>query len=143
MGCLLIINGPNLSRLGKRKPEIYGANTLTDIETRLSYLAGSAGLKCVFFTSNSEGEIIDFIEKHCDASGMVINPGALMMSGWSLRDALEDFAAPIIEVHISNIWAREAFRHSSVLSAHVNGVIVGLGAAGYDLAMSELLRRLA
>ena len=140
---VLLVNGPNLSRLGVRKPEIYGSETLQDIEQRLESLAASSGVSCLCFCSNSEGEIIDFIEHNHAADGLVLNPGALMMAGWSLRDALEDFPAPIIEVHISNLWAREAFREHSVLSSQVTGVISGLGTSGYDIAMAEMLRRVA
>ncbi|XOV80922.1 MAG: type II 3-dehydroquinate dehydratase [Aestuariibacter sp.] len=135
MTALLLINGPNLGRLGKRKPEIYGYTTLAQIHEQLSEIARQYNLEIFAFHSNCEGQIIDFIEQHHDDSaGMIINPGALMMAGWSLRDALEDYPSPIVEVHISNLWAREQFRHESVLSQVVDNIISGFGVEGYRLA---------
>lgn len=143
MSKLLLINGPNLSRLGSRKPEIYGSVTLAEIEERVTETARERGLHCFCFCNNSEGAIIDYIYQHWDACGLIINPGALMMAGWSLRDALEDFSGICIEVHISNLWSREAFRHESVLSPVVNGVISGMGAFGYSLALSGIIDKLS
>lgn len=142
MSELLLINGPNLSRLGTRKPEIYGAETLADIEKRMTDAAQRYDLQCVPYCSNSEGSLIDFIDQHRNAQGIIINPGALMMAGWSLRDALEDFQGICVEVHISNLWSREAFRHESVLSAVVDGVIAGMGTTGYMLALQGIVDRL-
>lgn len=139
MPTLLLVNGPNLSRLGTRKPEIYGNTTLSSITDELATITSAHGWELSAFQSNHEGEIIDFLERsRATASAMVINPGALMMNGWALRDALEDFPAPWIEVHISNIWGRESFRHESVLSPLAHGVIAGLGTRCYAMAAGEL-----
>lgn len=138
---LIFINGPNLSRLGIRKTDIYGSMRLQDIEKQISEQATEEGWEFRCFSSNHEGEIIDFIDQHRNADGVIINPGALMINGWSLREALEDHMGVCIEVHISNVWAREAFRHDSVLSPVCNGVIAGLGIDGYFVAFSALLRQ--
>ena len=137
---LLLVNGPNLSRLGTRKPEIYGSTTLMSITEKLNTMAGAEGWSLTAFQSNHEGEIIDFLESNRSCDALIINPGALMMNGWALRDALEYFPAPWIEVHISNIWARESFRHESVLSPIASGVIAGLGINCYAMAVRELLK---
>ena len=139
---ILFLNGPNLGRLGTRKPEIYGSTTLAQVEATAQAQAAAEGLVLIAAQRNREGDLIDLIEENAEAAGLVINPGALMMAGWSLRDALEEFAGIKIEVHISNVWAREAFRHDSVLSAVVDSVIVGLGVNGYRLAMDHLVSRL-
>ncbi len=136
---ILLVNGPNLSRLGQRKPEIYGSDSLAGVRARLEKLAAARAVSLTAFQSNHEGAIIDFIEAHFTAAGLIVNPGALMMSGWALRDTLEEFGGRIIEVHISNIFARESFRHRSLLSAVTDGQICGLGTLGYDLALRYLL----
>lgn len=141
MPTLLLINGPNLGTLGIRKPEIYGSKTLADIQSEVTAVATAAGWQCEAFQSNHEGALIDFVECHRTAAAMVLNPGALMMSGWALRDALESFVGPWIEVHISNVWARESFRHNSVISALASGVIAGLGTDGYRLAARALVEK--
>jgi 5-deoxy-5-amino-3-dehydroquinate dehydratase len=141
MSTLLLLNGPNLARLGRRKPELYGTTTLEQIAARLRARAVEAGAELQAFQSNTEGELIDWIEQRFDAAGMIVNPGALMMTGYALRDTLEEFPGAVIEVHLSNVWAREPFRHHSVLSAVATGVVAGLGADGYDLALEALLRR--
>lgn len=141
MPTLLLVNGPNLGTLGVRRPEIYGRKTLGDVQAEVSALAASADWECLCFQSNYEGELIDFLERHAKASAMVLNPGALMVAGWALRDALESFAAPWIEVHISNVWSRESFRHASVLSSLAAGVVAGLGTDGYLVASQILLTR--
>jgi len=142
MPTLLLVNGPNLSRLGTRKPEIYGTTTLADITGQLQALAHARDWAFTAFQSNHEGAIIDLLERsRASVSAMVINPGALMMNGWALRDALEDFPAPWIEVHISNIWAREGFRHESILSPLAAGVIAGLGTRCYAMAATELMEQ--
>jgi len=140
MQTLLLVNGPNLGTLGVRKPDVYGRKTLAQVEAEVRALAASADWECVCFQSNHEGELIDFIERHREASAMVLNPGALMVAGWSLRDALESFAAPWIEVHISNVWAREPFRHASVVSGLAYGVVAGLGTEGYLVASQVFLK---
>ena len=141
MPTLLLVNGPNLGTLGIRKPEIYGSKTLADVQGEVAAVTAAAGWRCEAHQSNHEGMLIDFIERHRDVAAMVLNPGALMMAGWALRDALESFAGPWIEVHISNVWSREGFRHNSVISALATGVIAGLGTDGYRLAASILIEK--
>ena len=142
MSKLLLLNGPNLGRLGERKPEIYGVTSLGQIICALQEKTAAEGWALVSIQSNNEGALIDALEKHRDARAAVVNPGALMIAGWSLRDALEDFPAPWIEVHISNIWQREAFRKESILAPLARGVIAGLGADGYLLAAQALMASL-
>lgn len=136
---LLMINGPNLSRLGLRSPRIYGTMTLREIEEKVERLVTPQGWQVDPFQSNHEGEIIDFLEKRHSADALILNPGALMINGWALRDALEDFPAPWVEIHISNVWSREAFRHNSILSPLASGFIAGLGWHGYLAAASWLI----
>ncbi|UXH76104.1 type II 3-dehydroquinate dehydratase [Roseateles amylovorans] len=139
-GTLLLMNGPNLGRLGRRRPEVYGTVTLADIQDQVTGVAQAHGWRVISVQSNHEGDLVDFLEQHrASAQALVINPGALMMNGWSLRDALEDLDFPWFEVHISNVWAREAFRHSSVISALASGVIAGLGVRCYEVAARELI----
>ncbi len=138
---LLLINGPNLARLGARLPEIYGNTSLQQIEQEVGKVTQRAGWKLVCCQSNHEGVLIDFLDSHRDAGAALLNPGALMISGWSLRDALEDFPAPWIEIHLSNLWAREDFRHRSVLAASAAGVIFGLGWRGYVLGAIALVQK--
>ena len=140
---LLLINGPNLRLLGSRQPEIYGTDTLADIEAAVSAEVAGRGWRTVAFQSDSEAEIIRFLEDGYGSAAAIINPGALMMAGWSLRDALANFPRPWVEVHLSNVWARERFRHQSVISPLATGVIAGLGAHGYVLAARALLHRIS
>lgn len=137
-----VINGPNLNLLGQREPEIYGTAGLSDIEARLRAEAeGQASLS--FIQSNHEGVLIDAVHSAIDAAqAMIINPGGFTHTSVALRDALAAFNGPIIEVHISNIHAREPFRHNSYISAVASGVICGLGVEGYSLALRALLSRL-
>lgn len=142
-GDLLLLNGPNLGLLGTRRPEVYGTTTLAEIEKDVAAVAAAAGhgLRCV--QREGEGELVRAVHENLDCVGALVNPGALMIAGWSLRDAMEMFPAPWIEVHISNVWAREPFRHTSVLSALADGVVAGLGPRGYRVAahaLAELLR---
>ena len=143
MSELLLLNGPNLRLLGQREPEIYGNETLLDVEAAVRAEVADRGWKVTAIQSDSEAELIRIIEEHYETVGLILNPGALMMAGWSLMDALKSYPQPWIEVHISNVWAREAFRHESVLSAVADGVIVGLGTAGYALAARALLGKVA
>lgn len=137
----MLINGPNLGRLGKRKPEIYGSITLSQVETEVNDLLQDSGCLLLSKQSNHEGEIIDFLESNREkASALIINPGALMINGWSLRDSLEDFPAPWLEVHISNILGRESFRHHSIISDLSSGLIFGFGTSVYLLATYAILR---
>lgn len=139
----LLINGPNLGRLGHRSPEIYGSTPLAQIEATMQREAASSGLTVHAVQSDVEGEIIRFINSHRTASGLIINPGALMMSGWCLRDCLEDFAGYKIEVHISNVFSRERFRHHSVLADVMDAFMAGFGVKGYQLALKAMEHALA
>ncbi|CAJ59578.1 3-dehydroquinate dehydratase (3-dehydroquinase) (Type II DHQase) [Frankia alni ACN14a] len=118
---------------------MYGTATLADIETAVTARIAERGWKLVSVQRESEGELIHAIQDNYDSVGAIVNPGALMMYGWSLRDALANYPNPWIEVHLSNVWARESFRHESILSALARGVIVGLGPLGYELAAQALL----
>ena len=134
---ILIVNGPNLNLLGKREPEIYGDSTLEDINKKLTDLSGELGITPVFFQSNSEGALIDFIQKEGPgADGMVINPGAYTHYGIALRDAISGVGVDTVEVHISNIYSREEFRHKSVIAPICAGHLCGFGVYGYAMALS-------
>jgi 5-deoxy-5-amino-3-dehydroquinate dehydratase len=135
---LLLLNGPNLGTLGVRQPEIYGRTTLTEIEEAVRERLAPAGLGLRAEQHDGEGELIGALWRHRDTAGAIVNPGALMIAGWSLRDALADYPAPWVEVHLSNVWAREPFRHHSVVSPLAAGVIAGFGARGYLLAADAL-----
>ena len=140
---LLIINGPNLNMLGKRNPAIYGNKTLNDINFLLQNEASKLKIELSFFQSNSEGNIVDFIQKEAvGAAGIIINPGALTHYGLALRDALTDCALPIIEVHLSNIYAREDWRAKSVIAPVARGQISGLGWRGYIAALQIMVEEL-
>jgi 3-dehydroquinate dehydratase-2 len=137
---LLLINGPNLNTLGRRQPEIYGSTTLQQIEERVSRRAGELGVEIETFQSNVEGEIIDFIQRRAgEAAGALINAGAFTHYSLALRDAFEATGLPFIEVHISNIHAREEFRHHSVLADLAVGQVSGLGWRGYLAALEALV----
>lgn len=143
MAHILVLNGPNLNLLGSREPGVYGQGTLADIEARLKTLADKHTLS--FFQSNAEAGLIDRIHA-AGAEGVnfiLINPAALTHTSIALRDALLGVAIPFIEVHLSNVFARESFRHHSYLSDVAVGVISGLGAQGYELALAAAMRRLA
>lgn len=141
---ILLINGPNLNLLGSREPEVYGSMTLVDIEHSAVLQARSAGAALVCFQSNHEGALIDRIHaaKTEGVDAIVINPGGLTHTSVALRDALSGVAIPFIEVHISNIHQREAFRHHSFLSALARGVICGFGVEGYRFALEYALHQL-
>jgi 5-deoxy-5-amino-3-dehydroquinate dehydratase len=136
---LLLLNGPNLGILGRREPEVYGTATLADIEAAVADEVAQRGWGVIAVQRDGEGELIAAIQDHYDTVGAIVNPGALMIAGWSLRDALASYPRPWIEVHLSNVWAREPFRHTSVVSALASGVIAGLGPLGYRLAARALL----
>lgn len=137
---ILVVHGPNLNTLGKRQPELYGHQTLADINSALLERASQAGAALTFYQSNHEGQLIDFLQAGSEvAEGIIINPGALTHYGLSLRDALASFSCPIIEVHLSNVYKREPFRHTSVTAPVVTGQIAGLGWRGYLLALEWLL----
>jgi 3-dehydroquinate dehydratase-2 len=139
MPSVLVLNGPNLNLLGQRQPEIYGATTLGQIEADCAALAAKLGLEIEFMQSNHEGVLIDAIHaaRH-SADAIVINPGALTHTSVAILDALNAFEGIVIEVHLSNIHRREAFRHHSYVSLRAEGVIAGLGPAGYLLALRHL-----
>ncbi|KOG07300.1 MULTISPECIES: type II 3-dehydroquinate dehydratase [Streptomyces] len=141
MSELLLLNGPNLGILGRREPEIYGTETLADIERIVAEEVAESGWKVVARQYDCEGEMVRAVQDSYDTVGAIINPGALMIAGWSFRDALANYPKPWIEVHLSNVWAREGFRHQSILGALASGVIFGLGAEGYRLAAQALVRR--
>ena len=134
-----ILNGPNLSLLGKRQPEIYGPETLADVELDCTALAGKLGLSIRFLQSNHEGEIVGWIhEARDDAAAIVINPAAYTHTSVAILDALNAFDGPVMEVHISNVHKRESFRHHSFVSLRADGVIAGCGTQGYGLALRRV-----
>ncbi len=140
---LLVLHGPNLNLLGEREPEIYGRETLAEIDARLAELGAAHGASVECFQSNHEGALIDRIQAaRTSHDGIVINPGGLTHTSVALRDALASSGLPVIEVHISNIHAREEFRHRSLVAGIAVGQIVGLGAHGYALALDALIQRL-
>jgi len=140
---VLIIHGPNLNLLGKREKEIYGNKTLDEIDSLVQRLAKELAVEITTFQSNSEGALIDFIQAESSkADGIIINPGALTHYGLSLRDALQDTNLLLIEIHISNIYAREEWRHKSVIAPIARGQISGLGWRGYLVALRTLVAEL-
>jgi len=143
MAKILVLNGPNLNLLGTREPELYGHETLDAILARLQSLAQAQGVGFSALQSNAEHELIERIHdaRGDGTSAILINPGAYGHSSIALRDALIASALPFVEVHLSNVYAREPFRHHSYLSDRAAGVIVGLGALGYELGLTALLRR--
>jgi 3-dehydroquinate dehydratase-2 len=145
MARLLVIHGPNLNLLGQREPDHYGTLALSDIDARLRERAKAAGHELISYQSNAEHEIIERIHSApADAIAyIVINPAALTHTSIALRDALLAVALPFIEVHLSNVYAREDFRHRSYLSDIADGVITGLGGMGYELAVDAAIGKLA
>ena len=144
MTSILIVNGPNLNMLGRREPEIYGSDTLADIEVSCADHAAKLGLSVDFRQSNDEGELVTWVQNAGkDHAGIVINAGALTHYGWSLHDALACFDGPIVELHLSNPSAREAWRHESVIAPVASGTIAGFGGLGYSLAIDAIAELLA
>lgn len=143
MKTIAIVNGPNLDRLGLREPAVYGRGCLADLEKQLQAEAQRLGVQVSFFQSNHEGALIDALARYADsgAAGLVINPGGLTHTSVALRDAIAGSGLPAVEVHISNVHAREEFRHRSLTAGVCVGVIAGLGFAGYALALEFLARR--
>lgn len=136
---ILVLNGPNLNRLGQRNPEIYGSMTLEQILDEMRRRAAVAGVELRCYQSNHEGGLIDFLQAEAaDADGIIINAGALSHYGLSLRDALEDFGKPVVDLHISNIYRREPHRQHSVIAEVARGQITGLGWRGYLGALDLL-----
>jgi 3-dehydroquinate dehydratase-2 len=136
---ILILNGPNLNLLGHRQPEVYGRETLADVVKACTALGRDLGLEVVAKQSNHEGALVDYIHAARDgAAGIIINPGAYSHTSIAILDALNAFDGPVLEVHISNIHKREAFRHHSYVSARAEGVIAGFGTEGYLLALRRM-----
>ena len=139
-----ILNGPNLNLLGQRQPEIYGGETLADVVQACTDLAGNLGLTVKPLQSNHEGQLVDWIqEARLNGSAIILNPGAYSHTSVAILDALNTFDGPVIEVHISNIHKREAFRHHSFVSSRADGVIAGCGTEGYLLALRRVANQLA
>jgi 3-dehydroquinate dehydratase II len=143
MNRVLVLNGPNLNLLGQREPAIYGSNTLADIEAACHDAARSLGLEVEFHQSNHEGQLIDWVQAaRTDCAAIIINPAGYTTTSVALLDALRMFDGPIIEVHISNIYRREAFRHHSYMAMAATGTICGLGSLGYTLALQAVASQL-
>lgn len=140
MNLIHVINGPNLNLLGTREPEVYGRETLVEIELRLSEIAGKANIPIQFRQSNHEGDLVDWIQEAGGAgAGVILNAGAYTHTSIALRDAISGSGAHVIEVHLSNVHAREHFRHRSLIAPVARGVILGFGSLSYDLALQGLL----
>lgn len=144
MPSVLVLNGPNLNLLGTRRPEVYGHTSLADVEQLCRETADGLGLDLVFRQSNHEGELVDWVQE-CGAQvragssiGAVFNPGAYTHTSVALRDAIEGVELPVVELHVSNVHAREEFRHHSYISPVARGVVVGFGVLGYRLAVTGL-----
>jgi 3-dehydroquinate dehydratase-2 len=141
---VFVLNGPNLNLLGLREPEVYGSDTLADIEDRVTARAKTLGLAIDFRQTNIEGQLVDWIqEARTKAKGIIINPAAYTHTSVALHDALKAVGIPAIEVHLSNTHAREEFRHHSYVSPVARGIVVGFGAYGYELALDGLSRIIA
>lgn len=133
---IYVLNGPNLNLLGKRQPEIYGSETLADVEARVRAKAATLGLEIEFFQSNYEGAIVEKIhEAREKADGILINPAAYTHTSVAILDALNAFDNPVVELHISNVHKREAFRHHSYVSGRADAVMAGFGTLGYEMAL--------
>jgi 3-dehydroquinate dehydratase II len=137
---VFVLNGPNLNLIGQREPEIYGADTLASIEQSLREQAAEAGLEIVFRQTNHEGVLVDWIQEagHA-ASALILNAGAYTHTSIAILDALRALSTPVVEVHLSNIFKRESYRHHSYVSPAATGVICGFGAQGYGLALAALI----
>ena len=139
---ILLLNGPNLNRLGKREPGIYGVRTLKDLEEKMIRIGAKSQAEVICFQSNHEGELIDKLHEAEDTGidGIIFNPGAFTHYSYAIRDAIAGIDCPVIEVHISNVYQREEFRHKSVIAPVSVGQIAGLGFLGYELALEAFVR---
>lgn len=142
---ILVLNGPNLNLLGTREPAVYGADTLASVTGRLDALAASLEVELEHFQANGEGALIDRVQQAArdGVAGAIVNAGGYTHTSVALRDALVGTGLTFVEIHVSNVHAREAFRHHSLLSEVASGVVVGFGAVGYELALRGLVARLA
>jgi 3-dehydroquinate dehydratase-2 len=139
---ILVLNGPNLNLTGLREPTHYGSATLDEINSALSEAASSLGIETVFFQSNHEGDIIDYIHSAIDTfDGIILNAGAFTHYSYAIRDAIAAVSVPTVEVHMSNVHAREEFRHTSVIAPVCIGSIAGFGSFSYHLALAALIER--
>lgn len=138
MKTIMVINGPNLNLLGTREPGTYGTATLADIETMLQSEAERLGVTCQFYQSNVEGELVTALQNARDCDGIILNAAAYTHTSVALRDAIAAIAAPVVEVHLSNVFAREEFRHTSLIAPVCRGSISGFGAHSYRLALYAL-----
>jgi 3-dehydroquinate dehydratase-2 len=141
---ILVLHGPNLNLFGRREPHIYGTTTLAEINDKLQALARELKVELVTFQSNHEGALLDLLHKHMDdAAGAILNPAGLTQHGVSLHDAIKAMPFPVIEVHMSNIAAREEWRHHSIISPAVKGTVQGLGWRSYTAALRALVEMLS
>jgi 3-dehydroquinate dehydratase II len=137
---ILVLHGPNLNLFGRREPHIYGTMTLAEINAKLSTLAAELDVELVTLQSNHEGALVDFLHEHIDtADGAIVNPAGLTQHGVSLHDAMKAMPFPVIEVHMSNLSAREEWRHASIISPAVKGTVLGLGWRSYTAALRALV----
>jgi len=142
---ITVLNGPNLNMLGTREPEVYGTLSLADIESALQQMASDNDVALTFYQSNSEGQLVDWIQETARSekpAGLIINPGAYSHTSVAIRDALAAVKVPFVEVHLSNIYAREKFRHHSFISPLASGVLCGFGSDGYKMAFDSLVKGL-
>jgi 3-dehydroquinate dehydratase-2 len=140
---VLVLNGPNLNLLGRREPAIYGTDTLADVSNRLERLAVELGCTCDVRQTNYEGQLVEWLHEAWEAAdGVILNPAAWTHNSYAIRDAIAAIDPPVVELHISNIHARETFRSQSVITAVAAGMICGFGAAGYELAVRGLVEAL-
>lgn len=135
---IMVINGPNMNMLGKREPEKYGSKTLEEVCAGIAAEAEKLGVSCGFFQSNSEGELVTAIQGAANMDGVILNAGAYTHYSIAIRDAIAAINTPVVEVHMSNVYAREEFRHKSVIAAVCQGSICGFGARSYILALRAL-----
>jgi len=136
---ILLVNGPNLNLLGDREPDVYGVVALAEIEQQVTIAAQRQGFQVRCFQANGEGQIIDFIQNHRTAAGLIINPGAYTHYSYAIRDCIQAVKIPAVEIHLSRIYQREPFRHHSVIAPVCIGQISGFGAFGYLLALQGLI----